>query len=148
MTNPAQEQPVKKKGKPTWKPANVDEIFDKESGYRYRKINKDPRNLAKKQAEGWEILSDISGSKTTMEGGYGRINDGKPLTSVREGYDYVLGRIPEEHAQARDEFINAENDRRLTALKRNAGKELSKDGAPVHGSITLDKKGVRTVIKD
>jgi len=134
-----------KKGKPAWKPANVDDVFDREPGFRYRKVSKDPRNIAKKEAEGWEIISDTAGSKTTMEGGYGRINEGKPLTSVREGYDYVLARIPEDVAQARDEYINRETARRTAALKKQARDEIN---APVHGSITLEQKGIRTVIKE
>lgn len=140
------EAPVIKKGKPTWKPADVDEIFDKEPGYRYRRIAKDQRNLAKKEAEGWEILSDVAGAKTKMEAGYGRINDGKPLTSVREGYDYVLGRIPEDSAQARDKHFNAKTARQMAGLKREADQSIK--GAPVHGSITMEKKGIRTVIKE
>lgn len=135
-----------KKGNSTWRPANVDDVFDKEPGYRYRKINKDPRNLARKQAEGWEIISDVAGKKTEMEGGYGRINDGKPLTSVREGFDYVLGRIPEELALQRDAYMNGETARRTASLKRQTEKDLG--GAPTHGSITIEKKGVRTIIKD
>lgn len=137
-----------KKGNPTWKPANVDDVFDKEEGYRYRKLNKDPRNMAKKLAEGWEPLSDTAGAKTQMEGGYGRINDGKPLTSVREGYDYVLARMPEEMAEQRDAHYNAETSRRMAALKRQTRDELRQSDAPVHGSISIEKRGVRTVIKE
>lgn len=140
--------PAVKKGKPTWKPANVDDVFDKEAGFRYRKVNKDPRNMAKKIAEGWEILSDIAGHKTTNEVGYGRIDAGKPLTSVRESYDTVLARIPEEAAKERDAFHNAENERRVAGLHRQTKEELGSSGAPMHGSITTEKRGIRTVIKD
>lgn len=138
-------EPVKK-GKPTWKPANIDDVFDKEPGFRYRKIAKDPRNLARKEAEGWELLSGIAGSVTTMEKGYGRIDDGKPLTSTREGYDYVLGRLPEETAQARDEYINNKTARQIAGLKRQTQKD-SPD-APIHGSISMEKRGIRTIIKE
>lgn len=137
-----------KKGKPTWKPANVDDVFDKEAGYRYRKINKDPKNIAKKLAEGWEILSDISGQKTTQEVGYGRIDAGKAMTSVRESYDTVLARIPEDVAKERDAYINAENERRIGGLRKQAKDELGSSGAPIHGSISMEKRGIRTVIKD
>lgn len=140
--------PAVKKGKPTWKPANVDDVFDKEPGYRYRKVNKDPRNMAKKMAEGWEIISDVNGQQTTNENGYGRIDMGKPLTSVRESYDTVLARIPEELAQSRDEYINNENQRRVAGLKRQTKEELGSSNAPTHGSISMEKRGIRTVIKD
>lgn len=137
-----------KKGNPTWKPANVDDVFDKEDGFRYRKINKDQSNIAKKKAEGWEILSDVAGTQTTMEGGYGRINDGKPLTSVREGTDYVLGRLPEEIAKERDAFFNNKTDRQMSSLRKQATTDLGGVGGVTHGSISMEKKGVRTIIKD
>lgn len=137
-----------KKGNPTWRPANVDDVFDKEEGYRYRKISKDPRNLAKKAAEGWEVVSDIAGPKTTMEQGYGRINDGKPLTTAREGYDYLIARIPEDVALQRDAYINNESSRRMAGLKRQTKEELRNSDAPVHGSISMEKRGVRTIIKE
>lgn len=135
-----------KKGKPTWKPANIDDVIDKENGYRYRRINKDARNMAKKKAEGWEVVSDLNGQKTTMEQGYGRINDGKPLTSAREGYDYLIARIPEEVAQERDAYLNNENARRVAGLKRQTKEELGNSGAPTHGSISMEKRGTRTTI--
>lgn len=143
----AEAAPVKK-GKPTWKPANIDEVINKEPGYRYRKINKDPRNMAKKLAEGWEVVSDMAGQNTTMEQGYGRINDGKPLTTAREGYDYLIARIPEETAQERDAYINNESSRRVAGLKRQTQEDLRNSDAPVHGSISMEKRGVRTIIKE
>lgn len=143
----AEAAPVKK-GKPTWKPANIDDVINKEEGYRYRKINKDQRNMAKKMAEGWEVVSDISGQKTTMEQGYGRIDDGKPLTSAREGYDYLIARMPEEIAQERDAYINRESARRVEGLRRQTKEELRNSDAPTHGSISMEKRGIRTIIKE
>lgn len=140
--------PAVKKGKPTWNPANVDDVFDKEGGYRYRKVNKDPRNMAKKLAEQWEIISDVNGNTTKQEVGYGRIDAGKPLTSVRESYDTVLMRIPEDVAKERDAYINNENQRRVSGLKRQTKEELGSSNAPTHGSISMEKRGIRTVIKD
>lgn len=140
--------PAVKKGKPTWRPANVDDVFDKEEGYRYRKVNKDSRNMAKKLAERWEVVSDANGQQTTQETGYGRIDAGKPLTSVRESYDTVLMRIPEEDALERDAYINNENARRIAGLKRQTKEELGSSNAPTHGSISMEKRGIRTVIKD
>lgn len=147
MSEAVEVKPVKK-GKPTWKPANVDEIFDKEPGYRYRKVNKDPNNFAKKLAEQWEVVSDTGGQKTTMEAGYGRIDDGKALTSVRENRDSILMRIPEEIAKERDAYINSRSARQVQGLRKQAEKSLSETGAPTHGSISIEKKGVRTIIKD
>lgn len=104
--------------------------------------------MAKKLAEGWEIVSDAAGQKTTMEQGYGRINDGKPLTTVREGYDYCIARLPEEMALERDSFMNNETSRRMAGLKRQTKEELRNSDAPVHGSISMEKRGIRTIIKE
>lgn len=139
--------PQVKKGKPTWKPANVDDVFDREDGYRYRKILKDPDNLKKKEAEGWEIVSDVTGDGSQMQGGYGRIDDGKPLTSVKENRDSVLARMPEDVAQERDAFFNAKTARFMGGLKRQTQRDLGSD-APIHGSISIEKRGIRTVIKE
>lgn len=132
-----------KKGKPTWKPANVDDVFDKEPGYRYRWVHKSEDNLAKKRAEHW-VLDE----GTNVEAGYGRINEAKPLTSVRERRDAVLMRLPEEIAQERDDYYNGETARRMSALKRQTRDDLGQSGAPIHGSITTEKRGIRTVIKE
>lgn len=147
---PPKEDVVLKKGNPTWKPANVDETYDKEDGYRYRWINEDQTNASKKELEGWEIVSDLTGSKTKSEVGYGRIDDGKSLTSVRKRVGQILARIPIEVAKQRDNFFNSKTNRSISALKRMASDDvgkISKD-APLHGSITMEKKGVRTIIKD
>lgn len=137
-----------KKGNPTWKPANVDDVFDKEKGFRYRWINSDPKNVAKKRAEQWEVVSDLAGSETTAETGYGRLDAGKPLTSVREGNGRILARMPEELALERDEYINNKTSRMTSALKRQTRDDLGKSGAPVHGSISMEQRGIRTVIKE
>lgn len=140
-------QPLLKKGNPTWSPANVAEILGKEEGYRYRKLRKDPTNLANKEQEGWEIVSGINGSKTTSEAGAGRINDGKALGSVREGTDWVLGRIPEETALGRDDYYNKENARRVSGLTAHVKKEVGKEGAQTHGNITVSSRMGEQVIE-
>lgn len=134
-----------KKGSSTWKPANVLDVFDKEPGYRYRVVEKNPRNIAKKQREGWEIVSAIQSSQTgNNTGNY--VDTGKPLTSVLDGYDYIIMRLPEEEALKRDAYFNNESDRRMMALKREVQKDVG--GAPIHGSITMEKKGIRNIIRD
>lgn len=136
-----------KKGTGTWKPANVLDIFDKEEGFRYRIVEKSARNIAKKQHEGWEIVSKLESPKTgNNTGNY--MDTGKQLTSVLDGYDYVVMRIPEEKALERDAYFNNESARRVSALKRKTKEDLGKDGAPIHGTITMEKKGIRNIIKD
>lgn len=140
-----------KKGNPTWSPADVAEIQGKEPGFTYRKVRKDPNNIAKKIQEGWEIVSAINGSGTTSKAGYGRIDDGSGLTSVREGSDWILAKMPEEMKEQRAAFYNEKTNRLERALYANAKRDIrqsSKGGAPVHGSVTIERRGVATVIQD
>ena len=134
-----EEIPVKKKGKSSWKPASLNEFYNKEEGYTYRMIRKDPDNLAKKQVENWEIVSGIqSGNTKHIEPG--RINDGKPLTSVQEGKDWILQRISEETALERDAYYNNETNRREAGLTAHVKKEVAKEGANTHGEITISNR--------
>lgn len=145
--HPKAEMQSVKKGNSSWKPANVLDVFDKEPGYRYRIVEKSPRNLAKKIREGWEIQSGLNKGQTGIDTG-NSLDIGKSLTSVMEGHDYVIARMPEEVALERDAYMNAETDRRTSALLRTTKQDLGKTGAAVHGSISIEKRGTRTVIKD
>ena len=136
-----------KKGKSSWKPASLNEFFNKEEGFRYRMVRKDAENLAKKEKEGWEVVSGIVGSNTKHDDP-NRPEDGKALTSVREGRDWVLQRIPEELAKERDEFYNKENERRTDGLTAHIKKKMREEGsnAPVHGEITISsRRGTQTI---
>lgn len=128
-----------KKGNSSWKPASLNEFYNKEDGYRYRMSRKDPNNLAKKAQEGWENVSGIHGSETKHQD-TGRIDHGTALTSVQEGPDWILQRIPEELAQGRDDYYNNESQRRIAGLTAHIKKELGKDGAEAHGDITISSR--------
>lgn len=134
-----------KKGNASWKPASLNEFRNKEDGYRYRMVNKDPVNMAKKIAEQWEPISGIQGAATSHENP-NRIEQGKPLTSVNEGHDWVLMRVPEEVALERDAYFNAETERRTAGLTAHIKKDLATTGAGMHGEITISsRKGTQTI---
>lgn len=140
-------RPPMKKGRSSWKPASLNEFYDKEDGYRYRMSAKTPGNLAKKAAEGWETVSKLQSPNTTHEA-TNRISDGKPLTSVQEGHDWVLQRIPEELARERDDYYNAESERRIAGLTSHLKKGMDREGvnAPIHGDITISsRKGMQVI---
>lgn len=137
-----------KKGRGSWQPASILDVFDKEPGFRYRVVEKSHRNLAKKIREGWEMVSALASPLTGNNAIGNGIDIGKSLTSVHEGHDYVIMRMPEELAKTRDDYINHENDRRTMALKRQTSEDVKKTGAPVHGSIVMEKRGIKTIIKD
>lgn len=139
------EQPVKK-GKRTWKPASLNEFQHKQDGYVYRMIRKDPDNMAKKAAEGWEACSGIQSGKTKHVDS-GRMNDGKSITSVQEGKDWILARIPEESALERQEYYQKETDKRVAGLTAHMKKEIGKEGAETHGNITISSRQGTQVIE-
>lgn len=137
--------PLIKKGKPTWKPASVTDVVDKEEGYRYRWCNKDADNLAHKAVEGWETVSRLSSDKAkpTEE----RMLDGKNLSSTYEKHDVLLMRIPEELAQERDAYFANESQRRTAGLTAHLKKEVAKVGAGTHGEITISSRQGTQVIE-
>lgn len=137
-----------KKGKKSWSPSNLSDVIRKEDGFRYRWARKDQDNLAKKQAEGWEFVSGVNGSQTTGTHPDSRPDEPHALTSNIERRDAVLMKMDDETAEARDTYINGETERRTAALLRTARQDLGKSGAAVHGSISMEKRGVKTVIKD
>lgn len=134
-----------KKGRTSWSPASLNEFTGKEPGYRYRMSRKDPENLSKKEQEGWETVSAVQ-SADTKHTPAGRIDDGANLTSVQEGRDWVLQRIPEELAGKRDEYYNGEVERRTAGLTAHMKKEVGKSGAEVHGKITISSRSGEQVI--
>lgn len=135
---PKQETPLKK-GNSSWKPASLNDFTNKEDGFRYRMSRKDPNNLAKKAQEGWENVSAISSPNTQHEE-TNRLDLGKPISSVQEGHDWILQRLPEELAQGRDEYYNNESDRRVMGLTAHVKKDLGKEGAAAHGEITISSR--------
>lgn len=144
---PVTKAPVKK-GKSSWKPAALNEFFNKEDGYRYRMAAKDSKTLAKREREGWETVSGVQGSSTEHDSP-GRIHDGKNLTSVQEGHDWILQRIPEETALERDAYFNNETERRTLGLTAHLKREMqNKAGnAPIHGNITISSSRGTQVIE-
>lgn len=135
-----------KKGKTSWSPASLNEFSFKEEGYRYRMSRNDPENLAKKSQEGWETVSGIQSGQTKHNAAE-RINDGSNLTSVLEGRDWVLQRLPEDLAAGRDEYYNSEVERRTAGLTSHIKKEIGKSGANTHGQITISSRNGEQVIE-
>lgn len=142
---PPKQQVGIKKGKSSWKPASAMEVIDKEDGYRYRWSNKAPDNLAKKELEGWETVSGVTGDRSKHVDA-DRISDGKPLTSIRERHDCILQRIPEDVAAGRDEYMNKKSAKRTEALTAHFKEEAKKQGTATHGKITISSlKGEQVI---
>jgi hypothetical protein len=137
-----------KKGNSSWTPASLNEFTGKEPGYRYRMSRKDANNLSKKEQEGWENVSDLQSNNINQEDP-NRIEHGKSLTSMHEGHDWILQRMPEELAQERDSYYNNEAARRVSGLTAHIKNEMKKTGlnAPVHGEITISSRSGTQVIE-
>lgn len=139
-------QAPEKKGRPSWKPASVTDITDKEAGYRYHWARKDSDNLAKKEAEGWETVSKVTADKTSALSD-GKMESGKSMTSVHEKHDLVLQRIPEDVALERDAYMNNLTELRTRGLTSHFKQQAQKAGnAPVHGEITISSLREQQVI--
>lgn len=137
-----------KKGKPTWKPASVTDVVNKEDGYRYRWVEKNPDNLYKKEAEGWSKVDGLTSDKSKPTDD-GRVHTGKQLTSIHEKHDVILYRMPEELAESRDDYVNEKTRKRTLGLTAHLKKEVREKGgnAPVHGNITISSLRDETVIE-
>lgn len=135
-----------KKGVKSWTPANVTEIENKEDGYVYRRISKAPDNITKKKLEGWEIVSGTNDPNTTQIAGYGRINDGKQLTSVVGGTDWILARMSEDMVAERERYFLGETGRRTKGLTAHLRSEM-KGEAPVHGEIKISSRTGTQIIE-
>lgn len=130
------EQTVKK-GKASWAPATA-LTAQKIPGHRTRWTNKDPVNMQRKEAEGWRAVHKDNGLVSEHEHPED-IASGKPLTSVTEYRELVLMALPEEVAQAREDYFTARTDAQSAGLVSNLKKDLAKDGgAAVHGKIIID----------
>lgn len=128
-----------KKGNNSWQPAGVTDVINKEPGYRYRWVNKDSDNLAKKQAEKWELLNGLQ-SDNAKPVSHNRQNDGANQSSVYEKRDVVLARIREEDALGRDAHFNDKSERLTSGLTAHVKKEMGKEGANMHGEITISSR--------
>ncbi len=125
--------PSGKKGKPTWRPAQMMDVRDKNPEYTYRWCDKDSQNIQKKLAEGWEFAKEDHIVEPS-------VNDGKPLGSTTEYRELVLMKLPKETAEARSEYYQNLTDERTAGLKRRFQKEAKAIGpdAEVHGRIVID----------
>lgn len=143
-----QVEPVKK-GKRSWKPASVINVAPR-PGYTPRMINKDPDNMARKMAEGWEIESRLNSPQSSQTEGYGRIHDGKPLTTVTERHDCILAWMPDDLVESRREIMQQRTKRLEQALVRDSKRDMAKatgGQGQIHGTIQIEKRGVKTVIE-
>lgn len=132
---------VAKKGRPSWNPAAMLDVVNPTPGFRHRWVDKDPANVQKKIAEGWVMANEINGHTAEHEHP-DKMGDGAPLTSAKEYRELVLMAIPEETAQARDEFYREKTEQQTAGLKRNLQQDIDETGVSgveaTFGKIVID----------
>lgn len=141
------EQVTVKKGAKSWSPSNLGDVIDKEPGFRYRRVRNDPENIAKKKEEGWDFVSKINSPSTRAVHPSSRPDEPHSLTSNVAGRDWVAMRLDEEQALSRDEYHNNKVSRVEKRITLQAKQDLAKEGAPMHGNLTKERRGVRTIIE-
>lgn len=129
-----------KKGKRSWKPAQKLDVRDKQDGFRYRFRDKDPQNIQRARAEGWEFVNPITG----IPGEHVDPEDAqKDLTSTTEYRELTLMALPEDIAQSRDEHFRELTRNQTVGLKDRLQGDLDKEAPEGHktsatGSIVID----------
>ena len=125
----------------SWKPAQMLTVKNKHPEYRYRWRDKDRQNIQKAEAEGWIHVNPITG----LPGDHENPGDQESMTSTTEYRELTLMALPEETAQARDEYFQERTDSQTRGLKRQFQRDLAeqaeKQGADVpetYGKITID----------
>lgn len=77
---------------------NPMEVLNKQPGYRYRMLNKNPHNLARKAMLGYEVVTGDTPEKLKFSE-HTPLKQGASLDTTRQYHDLVLGRIKEEDFQ-------------------------------------------------
>jgi len=125
--------PTVKKGHATWKPAQKLQVHDRKPGFRYRWREDDPQNLQRAIAEGWQFVNPITG----IPGEHDEPGDGqKSLTSNTEYRELRLMALPEEVAQARDEYFRERTDQQTAGLKDRLQSDLDEEARKQGGFHT------------
>lgn len=127
-----------------WKPASRTGILKAPDGYRVRWCHDTAENIAKKKAEGWEILDTNKFPKASITEYEHLINDSKGLTStVMKRNELVAMILPDEIAQERKSYYEQETaDRTNDFLKNAEGKRILKNNVhsvdPATGDLVID----------
>lgn len=116
-----------KMGKPSWKPARMLDVEFDTPGYRKRWVDNDPANIRRKQAEGWVFVNKETGFPAEHKDP-GLVHGGAPLDSSIQYRDVVLMALPEDTAQARDEYYAEINKRQLEGVNETAAANMQSVG--------------------
>lgn len=141
-----------KKGAKSWTPSNLGDLLEKEPGYRYRWVRNEPDNISKKEAEGWQFVNGTNSPKTKGSFSASRLDEPSQMTSTPTRRDAVAMRLDDQDedstAKQRDKYHNDKVKRLEKRIYAGTKKDLASEaGAPIHGNLTTERNGVRTVIE-
>lgn len=127
-----------KKGRPSWRPAEILTIHNLDRKFRYRWAQNDTGNLQRLIAEGWETCSELTDkSNRTSES---LVQDGKKLTTVDEYRELIKLRLPVETAEERNAYYQEQSAKQVRAIKHQAEAEMSRatnGRASVRGQVEI-----------
>ena len=127
---------AQKTGKKTWAPATKLATFGKEPGINYRWCDKDPQNIERKLAEGWEFVNDTAHKSIETDTDSVSQDD---LSGAKQYRELVLMAMPTEMADARAEYFGDQNEKSMRSLKRQLDNEVKAGGdAKTHGKIVIE----------
>lgn len=128
-----------KKGRPSWRPADMLTIHNMDDNYRYRWERNDPAQIQKALAEGWEVVS-LSADKSRRSGN-ATVEDGAKLTSLDEYRELIKLRMPKELAEERNRYFQSRSEQMIRATKQNLERDVRALGpkAPgVRGKVVIE----------
>jgi hypothetical protein len=127
------QNPEAKAAKPVrWKPASRLGIVTRPDGYRVRWCSDTPENIARKKAEGWEILDKTKFPKLENSEFDHRTTDSSGITkTVVKRNELIAMIIPEDMAQERDTYYQQETENQTQrALSHEEVKKLVSKADP------------------
>ncbi len=132
-----------KRGRRSWKPAQLLTVRNRTPGYGYRWVDKDADNIRRKEEEGWIKVTKTSGLAGEHERPEG-VEDGGPLCSDDTEYrELVLMAMPDEIALDRKEY-QAKRVREATHQSAKGEVETAvnklggSDAPKLHGGLSFD----------
>jgi len=124
--------PESKAAKPvSWKPASRLGTVVRPDGYRVRWCEDSPQNIARKKAEGWEILDKTKFPELKNSDYEQRATDAHGGATILKRNELVAMVIPEEMALEREQYYREETEARTQqALSSEEVKKLISKNDP------------------
>jgi len=140
MTDQTEVTKEKAATKPGWRPASKNPELRAPSGYTARWVSKEPGEIARKRAEGWEVMrpEDNKAPEIVQHD----VNDGKAVHNGIVFRDLIAMMLPNELKKEREEYYRKENLEAKKAILDKTDRDAKKMGIQTYAP----NKGGRIVI--